>query len=86
MLNTKKALKMVVIISIFYFFSFAMPLSMQDPSSPTRDQTHALCFGCSVSTPGSSGRFPEAYFKVGCALLLDYIHQPSAVSPNLVIV
>ena len=60
MLNTKKALKMVVIISIFYFFFFAMPLSMQDPSSPTRDQTHAPCIGCSKSQPlahqGSSQR------------------------------
>ena len=51
MLNTKKALKMVVITSIFYFCFFAMPLSMQDPSSPTRDQTHAPCFGCSKSQP-----------------------------------
>ena len=62
MLNTKKALKMVVIISIFYFFFFAMPLSMQDPSSPTRDQTHAPALGAQTLNPWITREVPRGIF------------------------
>ena len=34
---------------ILFFFFFAVPQSMQDLSSPTRDQTRAPCSGSSES-------------------------------------
>ena len=41
--------KMVILL-----FFLAMPHSMQDLSSPTRDQTHAPCSGNRILTTGPS--------------------------------
>ena len=40
----------------FYFFILAMPRSMQDLRSPTRDLTLAPCSGSTESTTGPPGK------------------------------
>lgn len=45
------------LIYIYFFFLFLpTPQSMQDLTSPTRHQTHALCRGCTVLTTGLPGK------------------------------
>jgi len=62
-MNILKSLSLSLYIYIYVYiyifihlFILAAPLSMQDLSSPTRDQTHALCSGSvAVLTTGSPG-------------------------------
>ena len=48
--------------------------SMQDPSSQTRDQTHAPCSGSSVFTTAPPGKSQEERFcqKKACAKVLRW--------------
>ena len=41
---------------LFFFFFWSEPQSMQDPSSPTRDWTHASYSESAVLTTGSPGK------------------------------
>lgn len=46
--------------SIFFFFlNFGCVLSMQDPSSPTKDQTCSPCIESSLSQPWTAREVPK---------------------------
>ena len=47
----------IIFISCLFFYILAAPLTMWDPSSPTRGHTCPPCIG--VLTPGLPGKSPE---------------------------
>ena len=49
--------QMTLIINMFFFFCSIMWYSMGDPSSLTRDGTHALCTVSAVLATGPPGKF-----------------------------
>ena len=63
------ALRMYFWASDFFFFFFAM-WSMWDPSSPTRDWTHAPCIGSSKSQPLDCQGSPSLGMGFWCQCML----------------